>query len=31
MDFEQPIRHVDAEVRIDPDQVGIEGRMVDLR
>jgi hypothetical protein len=31
MDFEQPIRHMDAEIRVDTDQVGIEGGMVDLR
>ncbi len=30
MDFEQPVRHMDAEIWIDPDQVSIEGRMVDF-
>ena len=25
MDFEQPIRHMDAEIRVDTDQVSIEG------
>jgi hypothetical protein len=31
MDFEQPVGDMDAEIRVDPDQVGIEGRVVDLR
>jgi hypothetical protein len=31
MDFEQPVRDVDAEIGVDPDQIGIEGRMVYLR
>jgi hypothetical protein len=31
MDFEQPVRDVDAEIRVDPDQVGVEGRMMELR
>jgi hypothetical protein len=31
VDFEQPIRDMDAEIRVDADQVSIEGRMVDLR
>ena len=30
MNFEQPVRDMDAEIRVDPDQVGIEGRMVDF-
>jgi hypothetical protein len=31
MDFEQPVRDVDAEIGVDPDQIGIEGRMMDFR
>ncbi|HZC82104.1 MAG TPA: hypothetical protein VE222_10425 [Nitrospiraceae bacterium] len=31
MDFELPIRDVDSEIGVDPDQVGVEGRMMDLR
>jgi hypothetical protein len=31
VDFEQPIRDVDAVIGVDPDQVGVEGRMMDLR
>ncbi len=31
MDFEQPVRDMDAEIRVYPDQMGVEGRMVDLR
>ena len=31
MDFEQPVRDVDAVIGVDADQVGIEGRMMDLR
>jgi len=31
VEFEQPIGDVDTEIRVDPDQVGIEGRMVDFR
>jgi hypothetical protein len=30
MDFEQPVRDVDAVIRVDPDQVGVERRMVDF-
>jgi hypothetical protein len=30
MDFEQPVRDVDAEIRVDPDQVGVEGRMMEF-
>jgi hypothetical protein len=30
MDFEQPVRDVDAEIWVNPDQVGIERRMMDL-
>ena len=30
MDFEQPVRDMDAEIGVDPDQVGVEGRMMDL-
>jgi hypothetical protein len=30
MDFEQPIRDMDAEIRIDADQMG-EGGMMELR
>jgi hypothetical protein len=28
MDFEQPVRDMDAEIRVDPDQVSIERRIV---
>jgi hypothetical protein len=31
MQVEQPIGDVDAEIRVDPDQVGIKRRMMDLR
>ena len=31
VDFEQPVRDVDAEIGVDPDQIGIEGRMMDFR
>jgi hypothetical protein len=31
MDFEQPVGDVDSEIRVDPDQVSIEGRMMELR
>jgi len=31
MDFAQPVRDMDAEIGVDPDQVGVESRMVDLR
>jgi hypothetical protein len=31
VDFEQPVRDVDAEIGVDPDQVGIEGRVVEFR
>jgi hypothetical protein len=30
MDIEQPVRHMDAEFGIDPDQVGIESRMLEV-
>ena len=30
-DFEQPVGDVDSEIRVDPDQVSIEGRMMELR
>jgi hypothetical protein len=30
MNFEQPARDMDAEIRVDPDQVGIEGRMMNF-
>jgi len=30
MDFEQPVRNMDAEIGVDADQVDIEGSMVDL-
>jgi hypothetical protein len=29
--FEQPVGDVDSEIRVDPDQVSIEGRMMELR
>jgi hypothetical protein len=29
VDFEQPVRDVDAEIRVDPHQVGIERGMMD--
>ena len=31
MNLEQPARDVDAEIRIDPDQLGVEGCMMDFR
>jgi hypothetical protein len=31
MYFQEPIRHMDAEIGVDPDQVGIEGRVMELR
>jgi hypothetical protein len=31
VDFEQPVRDMDAEIWVDPDQVGVEGRMMDFR
>jgi hypothetical protein len=31
MDFEQPIGKVDSVIGVDADQVGIEGRMMELR
>ncbi len=31
MDFEQPIGDMDSEIGVDPDQVGIERRMMDFR
>jgi hypothetical protein len=30
VDFEQPIRDMDAEIRVDPDQVSVEGGMMDF-
>ena len=30
MDFEQPVGNVDSEIRVDPDQVGIERRVMDF-
>jgi hypothetical protein len=30
MDFEQPIRDVNSEIGVDPDQMGVEGGMVDF-
>jgi hypothetical protein len=31
VDFEQPVRDVDGEIGVDPDQIGIECRMMDFR
>ena len=31
VDFEQPVRDMDAEIGIDADQVGVEGRVMELR
>ena len=31
MDFEQPVRDMDAETQIDADQMDIEGRVMELR
>jgi hypothetical protein len=31
VDFEQPIRDMDAEIGVNPDQVSIEGGMMDFR
>ena len=31
MDFEQPVGDVNSVIGVDADQVGVEGRMVDLR
>ena len=31
MDFEQPIGDVNSVIGVDADQVGVEGRVVDLR
>ena len=31
MDFEQPVRDVNSVIRVDADQVGLKGRMMDLR
>jgi hypothetical protein len=31
MNFEQAVGDMDSEIRVDPDQVGVEGGMVDLR
>jgi hypothetical protein len=30
MDFEQPVRDVNSVIRVDPDQVGVEGGMMDF-
>jgi hypothetical protein len=30
MGFEQPVRDMDAVIWVDPNQVGIEGRMMDF-
>jgi hypothetical protein len=30
MNFEQPVGHMDPEIRVYPDEVGIEGRMMDF-
>jgi hypothetical protein len=30
VDFEQPIRDMDAEIGVDPDELGVKGRMMDL-
>ena len=30
MDFEQSIGDMDAEIGVDPDQMGVEGRMMDF-
>ena len=31
MDFEQTVRDMDAEIRVDPDQLGVKGCMMELR
>jgi hypothetical protein len=31
MNFEQPIGDVNSVIRVDADQVGVEGRMMELR
>jgi hypothetical protein len=31
MNFEEPVRDVDVEIRVDPDQLGIEDGPVELR
>ena len=31
MDFEQPIGDVNLVIGVDPDQMGVKGRMMDLR
>jgi hypothetical protein len=31
MDFKQPIRDMDAVIRVDPDKVGVEGGVMNLR
>ena len=30
MDFQEPIRDVSSVIGVDPDQMGVEGRMVDF-
>jgi hypothetical protein len=30
-DFEQPVGNMDAEIGVDPDQVGVESSVVDFR
>jgi len=31
MDFEEPVRDVNSIIGVDADQVGVEGRMMELR
>lgn len=31
MDFEQPVGDMDSEVGVDPDQMGVEGCVVEFR
>jgi hypothetical protein len=31
VDFEQPVRDMDAEIGVNPDQVGVERYVMDLR
>jgi hypothetical protein len=31
MDFEEPVRDVNSVIGVDPDQLSIEGRMMELR
>ena len=30
MDFEEPVRDMDAEIGVDPDQLSVKGRMAEL-